>query len=756
MTPPTLPKTPKATIGVEPKRNGLIDQDKDEDDDDERRRQALAEELFPPSPPRESPTEAQSSGAGAGSAEEEEIIADSEVEREEDDDFPHAAPRKAGSPSSEFDLTEARLDSADTGGQRKHRRTSRRRTSSAVFDLDNSASDTEVVPDSQHLGEDARSPAEEDEGALARRLDQLQLGSAPFSAPSPSLLPASSPPAGSNGTMGKRPAAKAPRARRRITISLIDSSSSSSSDDDSLNKARTFTEKEQPRLDRDSAAVLPRASVDANDIRPLATDSPDSPSKERDSGNSSSRRNPVDRFAPNEDSRCNEDSPRCWPDDVIENDGVLIYNPTPKKRPVKLTPSRSRTQTPSRLPPSARKSTNTESPSRSRTVKDVSKQSTMGTIARGGSSLRVEVDLTCDTSDEEDAGQQDVEYRESSNELPSLRRVATPSPPADTPARPRAPRLPGPPPPRTPSRKSASARSAAKESATPERRLTAADRSRLPLELIRELDRAVFRQSWNGLRIVTAGYGGAEDGGKGLPDGIEVVWNARLRNTAGRASWKTSKKTVTADGESVTTTTHHAMVELSTKVTDTASKLRHTLAHELCHLAAWTIDGEMKPPHGQAFKRWAKRVMIVRPDIEVTTTHAYEIVYKYRWKCVSAVCGKIFGRHSSSIDPATHGCPCGARIVPIDKDGNPKPGYSIVTATGTIVSTPKTERKKSKWVEFLQSEGPLVRKEHPHLSQPEVFKLVAERWRLVKDQHFSSFGDRTARGLEDSLKALHI
>lgn len=65
-----------------------------------------------------------------------------------------------------------------------------------------------------------------------------------------------------------------------------------------------------------------------------------------------------------------------------------------------------------------------------------------------------------------------------------------------------------------------------------------------------------------------------------------------------------SKKTVTVDGESVTTTTHHATVELSTKVTDTASKLRHTLAHELCHLAAWAIDGEMKPPHGGAFKRW--------------------------------------------------------------------------------------------------------------------------------------------------------
>jgi hypothetical protein len=33
--------------------------------------------------------------------------------------------------------------------------------------------------------------------------------------------------------------------------------------------------------------------------------------------------------------------------------------------------------------------------------------------------------------------------------------------------------------------------------------------------------------------------------------------------------------------------------------------------------------------------------MLVRPDIEVTTTHSYEIVYKYRWQCTRATCGKM-------------------------------------------------------------------------------------------------------------------
>ena len=172
----------------------------------------------------------------------------------------------------------------------------------------------------------------------------------------------------------------------------------------------------------------------------------------------------------------------------------------------------------------------------------------------GGSSLRVEVDLTCDTSDEDDADAGDSDYRDNSDEvrrqhyflsasrqtdtrartqLTSLRRVV---PGTRTPSRSSVPRLPGPPPPRTPSQNPASKTPKASDSPS-EPRLSTADRSRLPLELIRELDRAVFRQVWNGLRIVK-GKGG-ESVGKGLPDGIEVVWNARLRNTAGRASWKT-------------------------------------------------------------------------------------------------------------------------------------------------------------------------------------------------------------------------
>lgn len=115
-------------------------------------------------------------------------------------------------------------------------------------------------------------------------------------------------------------------------------------------------------------------------------------------------------------------------------------------------------------------------------------------------------------------------------------------------------------------------------------------REALSLALIKELDQKVFRKKWEGMKIV-------EGVGIGLPDGIKIVWNNRLRNTAGRANWK---KVTTATGIKIDET----FIELSIKVIDSPEKLRLTLAHELVHVAAWIISREIKPDHGPAFKLW--------------------------------------------------------------------------------------------------------------------------------------------------------
>jgi len=62
-----------------------------------------------------------------------------------------------------------------------------------------------------------------------------------------------------------------------------------------------------------------------------------------------------------------------------------------------------------------------------------------------------------------------------------------------------------------------------------------------------------------------------------------------------------------------------------------------------------------------------------------------------------------FGRHSNSINPLTHGCPCGGKLRGIDKDGNLKKIRSQVVMVegedGTMIETPK--KKKSPWLEFV-------------------------------------------------------
>ena len=95
--------------------------------------------------------------------------------------------------------------------------------------------------------------------------------------------------------------------------------------------------------------------------------------------------------------------------------------------------------------------------------------------------------------------------------------------------------------------------------------------------------------------------------------------------------------------------TREARIELSTKVLDRPERLRSTLAHEMCHAAAWLVDGDSRPPHGDAFRRWATKVQR-HAKLEVTTCHRYEIAFKYTYVCTNATCGAVYGRHSQSVD----------------------------------------------------------------------------------------------------------
>ncbi|KLO20406.1 hypothetical protein SCHPADRAFT_948665 [Schizopora paradoxa] len=130
----------------------------------------------------------------------------------------------------------------------------------------------------------------------------------------------------------------------------------------------------------------------------------------------------------------------------------------------------------------------------------------------------------------------------------------------------------------------------------------------------------------------------------GLPEGTQLQWNNRLQTTAGKAHWERTK-----DGKET------SIIQLSPKILDSDERIRNTLSHEMCHLACWVINRNIKENHGNLWKGWAQKVMRRRPDVEITTKHTYEIAYKFTWKC--SKCDKIYGRHSKSIDPAL--CLCG-------------------------------------------------------------------------------------------------
>ena len=182
---------------------------------------------------------------------------------------------------------------------------------------------------------------------------------------------------------------------------------------------------------------------------------------------------------------------------------------------------------------------------------------------------------------------------------------------------------------------------------------------------------------------------------------MKIEWNTRLNKTAG----------LTYSGFFGGQRT--SRIELATKVVTDLSRLRQTLAHELCHAASWVISGTRKPPHGTVFKTWASRVQDFYPELKVTRCHSYEIEYKYRWICTNPDCSWEIRRHSKSVDVEKHVCGrCRSRIV--DCRAN-------------------TPQKVSAYHAFQRREFLRLKTEGSTLSFGEKSKIVAELWARRKD-----------------------
>ena len=148
---------------------------------------------------------------------------------------------------------------------------------------------------------------------------------------------------------------------------------------------------------------------------------------------------------------------------------------------------------------------------------------------------------------------------------------------------------------------------------------------------------------------------------RALPVDLLVVWNKRLLTTAGITKMKLTsmRQSIggTADPKGAMVRTKAASIELSEKVCDSEERLKTTLLHEMCHAAAWLLDGERKPPHGPAFWKYAKLASDALPDMAVTTCHSYAVHTPYKWRCADAKCGTEYGKHSKKgIDIVKHRC----------------------------------------------------------------------------------------------------
>lgn len=206
-----------------------------------------------------------------------------------------------------------------------------------------------------------------------------------------------------------------------------------------------------------------------------------------------------------------------------------------------------------------------------------------------------------------------------------------------------------------------------------------------------------------------------------LSSPVEILWSKTLCSTAGRASYSTSRRL--------------AKIELSCKVIDSEVRLRSTLAHEMCHLLVWCIDGTFTNPHGKEFKQFGKLVER-RIGIKVETTHTYEISYKYQWQCTG--CAKVYQRHSKSIDPTKSVCSiCRSRLEQI----LPRP--RVRTTPGKVKggnpdrASPSKAAGLQRYEAYRKANIERIKALNPGLKYAELIKLVVVAWKEEKERRMS-------------------
>ncbi|KAJ7171839.1 SprT-like family-domain-containing protein [Mycena crocata] len=149
-------------------------------------------------------------------------------------------------------------------------------------------------------------------------------------------------------------------------------------------------------------------------------------------------------------------------------------------------------------------------------------------------------------------------------------------------------------------------------------------------------------------------------------DEIEIIWSNRMTKTAGRAEYHRDRHG-----------NEKATIYLSAKVVDSAERVRNTLCHEMCHLATWIIDKQLREGHGDFFRKWAKKIEKKDLCIIISIEHTYVISYPYEWECTK--CDHLVQRWQYSFDHKTTRCPkCKTGRVELSKAPGRDPGLKVI------------------------------------------------------------------------------
>lgn len=222
-----------------------------------------------------------------------------------------------------------------------------------------------------------------------------------------------------------------------------------------------------------------------------------------------------------------------------------------------------------------------------------------------------------------------------------------------------------------------------------------------------------------------------------LPDDMVVEWSNKLLTTAGRTFLKSDPSG-----------SRGASIELSSKVVDGEERLQQTLLHEMCHAAAWIVDGVSKPPHGAVFKKWANIVHSKVKGVLVETCHSYDIHRPFKFGCSNPCCGKVYGRHTKKgVNLESQRCgECTSNLQFL----------GAFNADGT----PKKIRAPTKFSLFMKENFAAVKAAYPQYSQKLLMEELSRRYKdketLKENIDIDDDRYENANDMSDLLDRMHL